>query len=76
LLQAVAVKNIETRARIRTLRITSSFVTSALAENAQSFENGARILYRSTDFKQIAALGERRKTTFARNFLITMRHSM
>ena len=35
LLQAVAVKNIDTNARNRTLRITTSFVTSALAERAE-----------------------------------------
>jgi hypothetical protein len=35
LLHAVAAKNIDTRARIRTLRITSSFVPSALAKRAK-----------------------------------------
>jgi hypothetical protein len=35
LLQAVAAKNIEIRARTRTLRITSSFVPSALAKRAK-----------------------------------------
>ena len=38
LVQAVAVKNIETRAKIRTLRITASFVTSALAETRRALK--------------------------------------
>jgi len=43
LLQAVAAKNIEKRARIRTLRITSSLVPSALAKRAK-LKSGVRIL--------------------------------
>jgi hypothetical protein len=38
LLQAVAAKNIETNARNRTLRITTSFVPSALAETRRALK--------------------------------------
>jgi hypothetical protein len=53
LLQAAAVKNIESRTRMRTLRIAFLLDTSALPVAQKGDVNGARILYEKTNFKRV-----------------------